>query len=332
MATLMTLPLEIREMILSFVLLSTRPTPGYPDPTTREPHPGNLGAWNRVKWPTSQTSHPAVALLRVCHQLHCEARLARKRLGVPRICHVDVSFVNEAELWPSFLSLHIPSAHLETVRAQIRTVGLYGRSRTSKGKTLLPLDLELAKPEDLSIWMRDGIGLAIFDFMFLALIEQFLLIGPSLVNKAEAGTRAKSPLAPTYSDSHITISTLEINVHRPEEGPLIASTVDEDGVKERRQPKWLCERILRQLDRLFRLERNAIYWTRKIYEQVGTVKVFFEGKFQREFHIAKMFCDPELQPVDGFHKWRARIIEARRKNGLPVVVGEEGAGKGDCTT
>ena len=334
MATLMTLPLEIREMILEFVLLSSRPTPGYLDSTSYDYLPrwwhgaGYWGSLGYLKWPTSQTPHPAVALLEVNRQPRHEAKLVRKRLGCPRVCHVDIKFVDEVELRPSFLSLNNTSPYLDTVQAQIRTVGLYGRKTVYKGDCSFQ-EYQLRAPEDFTIWMERGRGIAAFDSMFVYMFRQFLALGPLHINAAEARAKEEDCFGGAPG-RRITISTLEIDVFRPEDGSLVPNG-DEEGARKRRQPRWLCEQIMGQFDLLLRLKERARYWGNDIYKQVGTVKVFFEGKFEREFNIGKMFCDPKLKEIRGYHEWSAGTIMERRKNGLPVVLEEESAGKEDFT-
>ena len=131
---LLTLPLEIREIILEFVLLSSRPTPKYLDPlnTTRDllekDTQNNKFLWpGPIKYLKAHLPHPADGLLLTNHQLRIETRAAWKRLNPSRECLIDVMLAKDNELWPTLLSVYNPTNHFEKVRLQFRGVDFPSR-------------------------------------------------------------------------------------------------------------------------------------------------------------------------------------------------------------
>ena len=264
MATLLAMPLEIREMIIEVVVRSSRSAPEYSDTVNSlrapirlaEPFP-RQGGWIRdFKYLVSYISHPADALLLVNHQVHYEAKAVWRRLKGSLICHMDIIFANEAEVWPSFLSVYNPNTHLDKVRAQIRAVGLISSQ----------FHLTLSDPTlEIDFWNPPTGGPFPYPCLLLALFLSFLQTGPLLEQDTSDKWIEEQNFAKGLVDRQMTVSTLEIDVITSTDESLLLSADDET----KNRLKGLFNTILSDVESVVTRAYYRKGFGQILYERVG---------------------------------------------------------------
>ena len=312
MATLMTLPLEIREVIFSYIILSDRPAPKHSDPI-------NLSrtSLNRmdiyefvrrsaiadpiyVKYPTYQLPHPAHALLLLNQQTHHEAKNIWRRLTRSQVNHVDISFIDEHECWISFLSIYNPSKRFDTVRTQVRPL------QDLKGNSIWK-----TRP-----WRREW-----FYETFEEVFFEFLQTGPLLEHDAKNTWIEERSSSKRRLDRQITVSTLEIDVITPGDRHCVLSSPEVDGERFEAMCYYAVALIESTLQYAYHYRHDGF----SFHERIGEVKVFFKGKLHAHLDLGEKLAashtnDRTFADIQNFYIWRASIIAKRRENGLSIVV------------
>ncbi|MCJ1334445.1 hypothetical protein MMC10_011156 [Thelotrema lepadinum] len=332
MATLLDLPLEIREIVFSYIILSNRPAPQYSDArnSSRAPledlgfnYSHHSGTPECVRHATVYESHPADALLQVNYQLGRESKAVWRRLNrFPVDCYLDVMFANEAEFWPSFLSVYNPSTQLDTVYARVHGAGILDH-------------LE----HHISTYSEDNRCYFMLPEVFL----QFLRTGPLL----ERDARAKwiddelsdeppwffekddldiyclggHPFAEFPIDRFVTVSALVIDFIAPEKDSRLPSTRRKKE-KFKRIYSWFLKHFEPDLEYFFPRDSAIMF-----FERIGKIQICFEGVPQHEINLGENLAS--LRSPDHYRRrnnpqsWDERIdgiIQKRRERGFPVVV------------
>lgn len=203
-SSFLSIPREIREQIIEFALLALRDAPHAPplspiiDPKEhgREQLKDDLGYWawspgpKRVFYDTSVSPAELVtnsALLLTSRQICAETRYVLEHLRRTKQLHyaLDIMFVNEDSLWPTWLGMPALATHIDNLTATIRICGPAG---------------------NMKYW-RGGDGCGPFNvWVYYALMERFFRCGALSFN-----TR----VAHRDLDRGITVGTLVIDVISP---------------------------------------------------------------------------------------------------------------------
>ena len=335
------LPQEIRDEILTHVILSKRPLPDHNNdaPNVREArHHGRRGhGWNeRVKWELSASGHPALSLLLVSHQIHDEALAVWRRLQCARAipCYADVLFVpRETELWPTILSAPDAGTDFGTVRAQFRIAGL------PDPKNCMPNNPQLRKILFRKcIWAAPEMNMPVVKWMFYELLTSFLEFGPLAQSICETESSRKR---------RITVKMLELDVRSPEDKNQLASSgvsyrdwhsartwrmgQDESHPTEQRiqllnaqmRPEWLVTHLRDNLSYILAMQYSTMTYGAVFYERIGKIRLLLDGDLVQDWDLSEQFATlPEgvhwgngsaQYRKEWFAKWQPKTARRRKK-------------------
>ena len=191
MSSLLDIPREVRSHILELVLCSSRAPPQNPATALQnriELHDVQYHAWEygprNNKYEQGNYITTSLPLLLVNRQLFVETQSVLERLSMKHSYSLDIMFVNEQELWPTWLSVPALSTRVDNLAATVRIFG----SPKSLGQS--------------GFRGGDG-GPPQIVWCFYSLMERFLIHGP--VGKRISGSQ----------DKNITIKVLTLNIVTP---------------------------------------------------------------------------------------------------------------------
>ena len=130
MPSLCSIPREVRDKILEYVIFSHRAPPGDPNdlPQDRIEFHDKDRPWRDscIKYERQSVVPSSLSLLLVNRQLSAETRSALDR--VPTSYHLDVILFNGKELWSTWLSVPELSSKVDNVVASFRVFGACPKS------------------------------------------------------------------------------------------------------------------------------------------------------------------------------------------------------------
>ncbi|KAL4877874.1 hypothetical protein BJY04DRAFT_197007 [Aspergillus karnatakaensis] len=301
MASFLTIPIEVRALIISEVLFS--PTP--------PPPPSSLSRDNRTKvqdiqyisWScrayleqrTTHSPSNCLPLLFTSHQIAAETRAI---LSLPHTSkyHLDIALVNDFYLLPTWTCVPQLTTEVDELIVSIRTLG------------------HLISTDDVRHQCGDGGHLG-FYWSFYALLERFLRYGPVDAKRSHAKGVGKRT---AYEDRHVKLKTLTLDVTSAEELlPFPPADIDyrlwhrlhrsvlrkDDRELYTARPEWAAEYLCNQIGALLRVGYGERY-VRFMYEGIGAIRVFVEGEMYREWDLRALReelkeKEPWLGTLDG---------------------------------
>ncbi|KAF2500077.1 hypothetical protein BU16DRAFT_235568 [Lophium mytilinum] len=331
MSSLLSIPREIRDSIIELALSSSREP--YPSITAAEPtrstkivpHRPFFKSWSYGRKHVLFESHSylsnSLPLLLVNHQLSSETTSTISRLSknasLPHYS-LDVMFVNELELWPTWLSVPTVAAHLDRVNVTIRAVGV--------------------DPTEQNQWkVKDGMPPQLI-WCFYYLLEHVLRHGP---------------LPDTYSpaDKDVSIKLLHLDVVGRESGSCGNDHCGcFPGVGAGRGKEWcpaFLARYLRMyIGRLARMGYHEAQYGGILYERVGEIRISVMGEeMLPRVHFGDSLAElkyvdprntfghvwPRAKRVPAFEEWKRSAWRRREERGLPAASerGREEVGSGE---
>lgn len=363
MATLMTIPEELRDKIIEDVILAQRSPPrdaasAYSDRThIARSRSSGIRAWDygpaNVLFEKAPTIPNANGLLLTNRHLHEQTERALKRLFPEGVRNkLDVLFVNERQLLPTWIHLPVFRKHLEGIDVTFR---IFGYNDSSGENAFTVGD---GSPQQI-LWC------------FYWLMEQFLDYGLT-----PPTTLIKSFNENTKNRTHkkgLSIQTLSLDFHTGE--PRLApEDTDEnrqswwDRQREMRRhrdggmrlyrdvshgyhpfgpdpepkclhPKWLSDFIAADIRGLASMSYHTAAYGSLIHERIGQINILCQGEEQTPGIapgeiLAKMQAAPhemsrhECQDTFGhmhsdcrlftFWNWKFRAVGERRARGFPM--------------
>ncbi|KAK8071520.1 hypothetical protein PG996_004868 [Apiospora saccharicola] len=330
MVSLLSLPREIRDMILQLVLQHERAPPAGCERQLE----GRVSildvtseAWalkKRVRYEPKTVQPTATTLMLVNRQLHAEVRdsVAWLQSREGRRCKVDVLLLDEKELWVTPLRTPACSPVLDQVDADMRVVGV------------LP-DADRDAPRN--IFDRGDGGPPGYVWPYYYALERFLQAGPTGRPASDSGNSV---------DRHMTVHRLVLNFVTPtpdEQHPLgshgekqrcliaraIKSGATAAHMRARTKllrPEWLAEELLHILESLIVGGKDGVTYARLVMERVGVIEAQVDGRHYKEIDVGatlrgmKLGCDPSwyrYQEEKKFYEaWRKKVFAARAAAGL----------------
>lgn len=330
MDSLLGIPRELRDNIIELILLSTHIPPDYPGTALRHRVPlididyrsWEYGPCNNLY--EKQDFVPAsLPLLLVNRQLCMETKAALQRLPEGHSYLLDVMLVDEAELWPTWLSVPVLVDRVDSVLAKFR---IFGNLQDDYHSVIDPGD---ASPPQL-VWC------------FYSLLERFLRRGP-------VGQRRMRS-----TDRNITIKTLTLDFLSPSDSTMVLQSTNEyrqwlksrsklrglwkqpDGntsvIQTEMDPEWLVDFVLEYLCSLLRMGYHTALYGKILYERVGVIRACVDGKLEGEYNLAERLAKLRFdrhedtfgyacpfERLDYFWEWKKQALIKRREAGLPVV-------------
>jgi hypothetical protein len=329
MPSLLNLPRELRDHIIELVLITELSPPAGPSSAASQNRTAiqdvKQAAWDYGPTHVMYEAQPdyvttSLPLLLVNRQLSAETKAALQRL--PLTYGLDVMFVNEQELLPTWLCVPALSDRVDHVVATFRafnTADAKGRSGFMGG--------DGGPPEIL--------------WCFYSLLERFLKCGP-------VGDQGK----PDSPDRNITIQVLTLDFVTPPDINTLDTTPEKLDywryTRRRRErirssanglpmsvvrPEWLAEFIMRDIYGLLAMGYHTAAYGGILYERIGVIRICVDGNLKAEMELGEILPtmrreDPshtfghiyphELR-LPAFYEWKKRALEKRREAGLPVI-------------
>ncbi|KAF2120105.1 hypothetical protein BDV96DRAFT_641960 [Lophiotrema nucula] len=321
---LLTLPREIRDEIISLVLLHRRIPPTTPDAveaqSREELHDMHMMSWQagkRVLYSKDAADHEpnTRSLLLTCKQLFDETTANLKRMDNNYEVHVD--FVKEQYLAPTWVCVPRLSHQVDVVRAVFQTCGV------------------LQRDEKTAIWKGGDGSPPPFVWMFYSLLERFLSVGPvgRLTDWSDRGG--------------ISVGTLELDFvdPRPEDIPMLPPMEEGTGwmtdwrrrghhvirgadVKYVLHPECLCSVLGNEVRALLSMGYHMASFGSILYRSIGHISLKVNGVDRKRFDLGSMLAKQRFNNDFGellSHKraehwvtWMKRTMELRRARGLEV--------------
>jgi hypothetical protein len=123
MPHLLTLPRELRDMIIDIVLaMSSRSPPEHP----RNDERFRINPWSSTRVPKERSAYRTTSfgLLGTSHQLYCETKQRIRSMRFKPAYHLDIMVVNGPKLWPTWVKLpSLKDTNIEDLHVNFRTFG-----------------------------------------------------------------------------------------------------------------------------------------------------------------------------------------------------------------
>ncbi|OJJ45176.1 hypothetical protein ASPZODRAFT_168231 [Penicilliopsis zonata CBS 506.65] len=274
--SLLSLPLELRELIIELALFTSQP-PLAPSKCNRSDlNDIKYRAWrHRTYYEQSPVSCPSLLLVNRHLAVETQSILTRQ----PTQYILNIAIVNEVDLFPTWVSVPRLNTRISTLYADIQ---LHGHI--------------LSKP-DARAQVGCGGHLG-FQWSFYALLERFLQYGP-------LGDQGPDPSCPR----DITIDTLILDFSSAETSlPAPPAEVDyrrwwrrqhfldrgrrseqtEDVlVQYRARPEWMAEYLAKEMTGLLNMGYYHAKYGMILYEQIGRIQILVEGQLVKAMDLGK---------------------------------------------
>jgi hypothetical protein len=330
MATLTSIPRELRDQILAHVIQSYQNERPALDQTFEEltqhrkilDNP-KLGSWCNIvlNVPKSITANIA-SLLLVNHQLYAETSENIERLNA-RVLELDVIILDEILPLPTWL--HVPTNHtnLDEVNVTFRISGRYDtrKEKPAQSSDYDALECGYAKYGPYKGFRGAcGAGPAI-DWQTYSILERFIKAGPV------------GEVSESHENRHMSVKKLVINVETPPDvdaallQPPRSTSFNRSLVGDLTvlDPRYLAEHISRNMKNL--LSSGDYEWFsygKILFEHVDTISIHMDGEELSTFDVAE-----ELRDAGGFQEryitpetladYKKEAWEMRRGRGLKVL-------------
>ncbi|KAI0385559.1 hypothetical protein F5Y04DRAFT_187948 [Hypomontagnella monticulosa] len=325
---LLNLPQELRDQIFTLVCLAAREPP-HPS-TCRIEHRRTCEEYDfsrapiardRVWFERRALENPMLSLLLVNHQVHQEAQDVLRRISDPPNYAIDVMFLKDGTLWPTWLSVPKLRRNLGNMYAQFRVFCPPNYLQTLH--TDDPYGSEDPGPPPI-VWL------------FYHLLSGFLRNGPLALDRNEddggftvqhlildflpASEKGILPFASFIQyfkevDDMVAPSDVGNNPTRGADESLLAA-------------EYFAHFIRALLLRLLNLKPTAMKYGRILYENVGDIEIRIDGQFKWRLGIPEMLSKLSfgdnlgpsrvVTPEQRFWHWKQVALARRRKAGLPV--------------
>lgn len=344
MLSLLTIPAELRALVITQALYNRETPPSTPSETDRTDFQDiDYRAWRSCTsiYHEQRGQHcpsNALPLLLTNRQLSAETQalidIERQKSNLQY--HLDISVLNDYHLFVTWLSVPWISNRLDSLAVDIRIFGhilSQGTARSLSG---------------------DG-GRLGFHWSFYAILERFLRYGPVDEKKMETpedSTRYRRN--PTFEDRDLTVKELTLYIDSAEDtlsfppdsidyprwnarqhgSPRFRSSDNTDKlVKYRTRPEWLAKYLLAEIRGLLYMGYHTAEYGRILYERIGTLRIVVGGEDFGNADIAGTLAGlsfhdsgctfgdvwPREERIPTFWRWKKETIARRQQLRFPVV-------------
>ncbi|KAL4914839.1 hypothetical protein BDW62DRAFT_135913 [Aspergillus aurantiobrunneus] len=322
MPSLLSLPQELRSLIIAQVLFTPRAPPKSPSRANRSNFQDiPYLAWRCFAYHEHCSTHSpsnCLPLLLTSRQISAETLaildLAADKRSTEYI--LDIALLNEVDLFPTWLCVPQLTQTVSTLYVGVRLLG------------------HIISGADARNQVGDGGHLG-FYWSFYALLERFLAYGPvgeKRVKNAGSGATHDAEVKfrsrwsnPSFTDQNITVDTLVLDVSSAEtelafpppeldEGDWTAQHYsppyryeDEEGYvpleRYKARPEWIAWILDDEIERLLRMGYDRARFVRILYERVRRIRILVEGELLREFRLAEWFDKLRNSSRDDIPAW-----------------------------
>jgi hypothetical protein len=330
MASLMTIPRELRDMILSLALHARKQPPStIAEIEQQDGDFTTISDWSNEAVYSSNNpadyQSSALPLLLTSKQINAETLEAVGRASVQ--FELDVKFLKEHFLVPTWVSIPILSPKVHHLRATFQSVGTYERR-------IKPLSLK-GRYREHDIWRTGCGGPCGYVWAFYSLLTRFLKFGPV------------GPTNPS-TERPFTIECLELDFLDPEDTSLLPPEAVTSLEKDRAaflhmyhanregqpaqmlRPEWLANSLAGSIAGLLSMGYHEARYGSILYERIGRIVFKVNGDIIREFDLGQKLAELRFNDsfgteyswndrVQGWGYWKQTTLEYRAKRGLKVV-------------
>ncbi|TQN70677.1 hypothetical protein CSHISOI_04764 [Colletotrichum shisoi] len=338
---LLSIPREIRDLILDeVVFLPDRPPPLNPsvsqDRKRREYNGQGFfdghDIWVEKQIRAPPSGSPNNAILLVNRQLHCEAKTLLASKGTH--CRLDVMYVKECGLWPTWLAVPRSTRHADSVHVQFRIFDP-------------PADVNPDWKNEQQFRGGDG-GPPFIVWNFYAMLSGYLRYGPTAFSSVVAdpsnftikrlvldvlppppeekhdrlvsGSRARRPAA---LDLFERFNTLVMDAEKRERKGITWPRPPE-GKESLIPAEKLAFFMCCQIGGLLSMYRDWADFGAVLYEGIGSIEIRVNGEPRRYFDLDDMLDGLPIQPIAAwnekeqqkrqkrFDAWKAQATATRR--------------------
>lgn len=336
MASFLSLPTEIRAMILEYAVNSPQTPPK--DPWTGKEHRKRCWDVEYESWgfgpkhtlyPPTPRLLPSTSYQLINRQLHHETNDLLRRMARPRY-DLDVMVIHEWDFWPTWTNVPIWRTHADEVNVTFRLFG------------------HCALPAWLRSITGDG-GSPGMEWCFYALLERFLALGP--INQLP--TDPDNPATQRKLKRRFFTHTLTLNVESsaddryPFPPPEVTYSDYCQYIRASRsrrkasvnfstyavRPEWFARNLCNEIAYASGMYYHTLYLGGILYEHIGVIRVLVEGKMFEEFDLAKKLAPMKWEcPIatmsraerrEYFWRWKRDVQRTRAQLGFPVIVTED---------
>ena len=329
MATLSSIPFDVRAIILDYVLFTPRLIlPGLNLRQAAHDYPStSWGDGDDVLYLTDPgSSRPnSLDLLLTNHQLHEETK---DRLTLHKTSYsLRIALLREKQLSPTWTCIPSLAHHIDIVNASFHIVG-----STSTFRWPTVFDQGCGSPPPI-VWP------------FYELLERFFCRGastPKPIMPGEAITRARRG---RYTIGHlrIIVQSTKLEPHQrihPNGIPKACyatgflsdeekrNFVGEDGVEYLMDPEWLAQFLVHEMDMLLSMTCHATKYGCMLFESMEKISISCDGKTSGSWDLAEIMASwPPEGPREAFQngregdyrQWIVKAVKRRTRRGLEVA-------------
>ena len=314
MPSLLTLPEELRDRIIEDVLLHQRAAPAYRilderKRTRAAVDSGHVCAWRyglqNVRFEQGGTASNATGLLLTDRHIYRQTKDAIARLFPEGANYrLDVMFINEQELWPTWLFVPFVSRKVDTVDVTIRVVG------TNSGDNRSAFTIGDGSPPQM-VWC------------FYFLLEHFLEYGLSIAPSAKDSSQRNCSTGVSIKNVNINFTFGDNSRLFPEDTEenrrkwwsrqrqLQSQTlfdINEEELREAQQsptrmhPRWLATFVAKELWGILGMGYHTAAYGAIVHERVGRIRITCEDDVIREVDLGH-FLSLMLESPEGSSEW-----------------------------
>ncbi|KAI1759611.1 hypothetical protein GGR53DRAFT_513049 [Hypoxylon sp. FL1150] len=323
------LPRELRDQIYTFVCLAVRDQP-HPSTCRKEDRRVSKQstsaapiARNRVWFERRPIENPLLSMMLVNRQIYQEAQGILWRMGDLPNCVLDVVFLKDEALWPTWLSVPKLRRNLGTVYTQFRIFHAPDHLRVDDGGDLYGSESPGPPP---IVWV------------LYHLLANFLRNGPIATadtNDSSGGFTVGTLILDFLPASEKGILPLASLIQYFKEVDDISASADSDHDwkpstfdESLLAAEYLAHFVRALLLRLLNLGSLNIKYGRILYENVGDIEIWVDGHFKWCLDIPKLFSNVSfdhgmstthmLENEQRFKHWKEATLRRRENVGLPI--------------
>ncbi|KAL0938325.1 uncharacterized protein CTRU02_204935 [Colletotrichum truncatum] len=337
---LLSIPREIRDLILDQVIfLPDRDPPQNPSTSQNRKRREYKGKgfsdghdiWvERPQNPAPPAGSPNTAILLVNQQLHDEAKALIASKGTH--CRLDVMYVKECGLWPTWLAVPRTTRHADSVHVQFRIFDP-------------PADVHPDWKNEEQFRGGDG-GPPFIVWNFYAMLSGYLRYGPTAFSSVVADSSDFTirkliidVIAPPMNEKHDrlvpgstrrALDLFEGFTHMV----MDAESREKRGITWPRPPEGkeylipaekLAFFMCSQIGGLLSMYRDWADYGAALYEGIGSIQIRVNGELRRDFDMDEMLARLPIQPITAwdekerkrrqksFDEWKAQATTVRQR-------------------
>ncbi|OKL63123.1 hypothetical protein UA08_01251 [Talaromyces atroroseus] len=346
MPSLLNIPPELRECIIQHVLCSHQMPPETPSNANRVDFEDMDIIWRESPYGIYHeqrgTHSPSncISLLLTNRQLSAETRSVINRMRSTTTYVLDISVLNELELFPTWVSVPHITNRVSKLYVDVR---FFGHILSEKVARYQYND-------------EDVLG---YHWSFYGLLARFLRYGPVDEKKKMSGRQNSSSKKPTtFHDYDVTVNLLVLNFKSAETElsfppdtvtyqtwrshhftPIESRDISPASIdleKYTTRPEWFSTFLFHEIKSFLSMSYLGSFYGRILYERIGAIRILVNENLEHEFDLSSMLASLRFtgpwetfghieneDRLSAFWNWKRQTLMRRDQLGFPVVRAED---------